>query len=69
MQAVLCLSWVVRNNVHIARRRSTPIAHEKLEQSQLFERDGTYGIDDALQNWSCPMTIRKKAGILVLYRL
>ena len=45
--------------MHIACRRrepaSTPIAHAKLKQSQLFERDGTYRIDDALQNQSCPM--------------
>ena len=34
---------------------STPIAHAKLKQSQLFERDDIYGIDDALQNRSCPM--------------
>ena len=43
---------------------STPIAHAKLKQSQLSERDGIIdtvvyniydGIDDALQNQSCPM--------------
>ena len=34
---------------------SMPIACAKLKQSQLFEHGGIYGIDDALQNRSCPM--------------
>ena len=34
---------------------SSPIASTKLKLSQLFERGGIYGIDDALQNRSCPM--------------
>ena len=34
---------------------STPIARAKLKPSQLFEHGGIYGIDDALQNQSCPM--------------
>ena len=29
---------------------SLPIASKKLKLSQLFERGGVYGIDDALQN-------------------
>ena len=44
---------------HARRRRvpgsSTHTAYAKLKQSQLLERGGSYGIDDALQNRSCPM--------------
>ena len=40
---------------------STPIARAKLKQSQLFEHDSIYGIDDTLQNRSCPMNYNKRA--------
>ena len=37
------------------RVRRTPIESAKLKLSLLFELGGIYGIDDALQNRSCPM--------------
>ena len=51
------VSWVVSSNVHtlVVVVEYTPIACAKLKQSRLFERGGIYGIDDALQNRSCPM--------------
>ena len=57
-QAVTNASCVMSHEEQRARCSSswsTPIAHAKLKQSQLFERDDIYGIDDALQNQSCPM--------------
>ena len=58
-QAVINASWAVSCQESLARTctrspwlssSSTPIARAKLKHSQLFERDGTYGIDDAFQN-------------------
>ena len=50
------LCRIVSNNVNSRRVRTrTLIARAKLKLSQLFERDGIYGIDDALQNRSCSM--------------
>ena len=44
------LCRVVSSNVHttlVVVEYATSIASAKLKQSQLFERGGTYGIDDA----------------------
>ena len=43
---------------HACHRRvhtCTSIVLAKLKQSQLFEHGSIYGIDDTLQNRSCPM--------------
>ena len=44
MQAVLCHEG---QRARCSSSWSTPIAYAKLKQSQLFERDDVYGIDDA----------------------
>ena len=54
-QAVMKLCCVMSHLQQRAHAHRRSIASAKLKQSQLFERGGIYGIDDALQNRSCPM--------------
>ena len=55
VQAVSCHESLATTCTHLLLSLSTLIARVKLKQSQVFEHRGTYGIDDALQNQSCPM--------------
>ena len=59
VQAVSCHESLSTTCTHLlSSSSSTPNACAILKQSQVFERRGTYGIDDALQNQSCPIKIR-----------
>ena len=48
---------VKRTYTEVSKRDVTVRWSIELKLSQLLERGGIYGINDALQNWSCPIII------------